>query len=191
MSRVARFLTERRSEIMAHLEEPAAAERLRELPSPGWWIVIAVVCEISTHVSECVSGLQGRRGTLQQQTCTVHELLTTLTRFAFVKRIAEAAEADSLENMVILENWQVCHSDLVGFIQDQGVFAIRTFDGLDTEGKEEVVQAVGQILLTIVAGLSSVEAIRDDVNDANTDNGGPSAVRLDAARNRIAGVEIP
>ena len=145
-------MIERRSEILAHLEEASAAERLREIPSLSWWIVIAVVSEISSHVSECVSSLQGRRGTLQHQKCAVEELLTTLKRISFVERIAENAAPDPNEDLVVLQNWKVCHSDLVGLIQDQGVFAIQTFDALDQEAREEVVQAVGDILLTIVDG---------------------------------------
>ena len=83
MSRVARFVTERRSEIMSYLEESGATESLRDSPSPGWWIVMAVVSEISSHVSECVTILQGRRGTLQQQKNAVQELLNAWSRLNF------------------------------------------------------------------------------------------------------------
>jgi hypothetical protein len=47
--------------------------------------LISVISEISTHVSECIESLQGRRVTLQQQTAAVQSLLDSLQRFAFVE----------------------------------------------------------------------------------------------------------
>jgi hypothetical protein len=40
--------------------------------------LISIISEISTHVSECVESLQGRRVTLQQQTAAVQSLLDSL-----------------------------------------------------------------------------------------------------------------
>jgi hypothetical protein len=169
MSRVARFLVEKRSEIVTYFAETEPSDRFDQLPTPAFWIMISVISEISTHVSECVEGLQGRRVTLQQQTAAVQSLLDCVQRFAFV----ELAPADEIlpaaQDVVVLGERQVSFADLTGFIQDQGIFASRTLAELDPEESTEVLNAVGEILLSIVNGLSSVEALRDEVNDASTD----------------------
>ncbi|CAM6006919.1 unnamed protein product [Sphagnum balticum] len=51
----------------------------------------------------------------------------------------------------------------------EGIFASQILDALEPEECTEVLDAVGKILLLIVNGLSSVEALRDEVNDASTD----------------------
>jgi hypothetical protein len=64
MSRVARFLVEKRSEIVTYFAETEPSDRFDQLPTLAFWILISVISEISTHVSECVKSLQGRRVTL-------------------------------------------------------------------------------------------------------------------------------
>jgi hypothetical protein len=78
MSRVARFLVEKRSEIVTYFAETEPSDRFDQLPTPVFWILIFVISKISTHVSECVKSLQGRRVTLQQQTAAVQSLLDSL-----------------------------------------------------------------------------------------------------------------
>ncbi len=65
MSRVARFLVEKRSKIVTYFAETEPSDRFDQLPTPVFWILISVISEISAHVSECVESLQGRRVTLQ------------------------------------------------------------------------------------------------------------------------------
>ncbi len=75
----------------------------------------------------------------------------------------------AVQDVVVIGERQVSYADLRGFIQDQGIFASQILDVLEPEECTEVLDAVGEILLLIVNGLSSVEALRDKVNDANTD----------------------
>jgi hypothetical protein len=168
MSLVARFLVEKRAEIATYFAEIDSPDRWDQLPTPAFWILISVVSEISSHVSECVEGLQGRRVTLQQQTAAVQSLLNSLQRFAFVEVIPDDTMPPA-HDVVVMGERQVSHADLTGFIQDQGIFASQTLAELQPEECTKVLQAVGEILLSIVNGLSSVEALRDEVNDASTD----------------------
>lgn len=87
MSRVSRFLTKRRSEIMAYFEQSDFSKRVRNMTSLSWWILVAIVSELSGHVSKCVECLQGRRTTLQQQKSVLQGLINNLRRFACVERV--------------------------------------------------------------------------------------------------------
>jgi hypothetical protein len=60
MSRVAQFLVEKRSEIVTYFVETEPSNRFDQLPTLAFWILISVISEISTHVSECIKSLQGR-----------------------------------------------------------------------------------------------------------------------------------
>ncbi len=74
-----------------------------------------------------------------------------------------------VQDVVVIGERQVSYVDLRGFIQDQGIFASQIIDALEPEECTKVLDAVGEILLSIVNRLSSVEALRDEVNDASTD----------------------
>jgi hypothetical protein len=89
MSRIARFLVEKRSEIITYFAETEPSDRCDQLPTPAFWILISVISEISTHVSECVKSLQGRWVTLQQQMVAVQSLLDSLQRFTFMELIPD------------------------------------------------------------------------------------------------------
>ncbi len=78
MSRVARILVEKRSEIVTYFAKTKPSDRFDQLPTPAFWILISVIIKISMHVSECVESLQGRQVTLQQQTAAVQSLLDSL-----------------------------------------------------------------------------------------------------------------
>jgi hypothetical protein len=47
------------------------SDRFDQLPTLAFFILIFVISEISTHVSECVESLQGRQVTLQQQMAAI------------------------------------------------------------------------------------------------------------------------
>jgi hypothetical protein len=74
-----------------------------------------------------------------------------------------------VQDVVVIGERQVNYADLRGFIQDQGIFASQILDALEPEECTEVLDAVGEILMSIVNGLSLVKALRDEVNDASTD----------------------
>ncbi len=74
-----------------------------------------------------------------------------------------------MQDVVIIGERQVSYANLRGFIQDQGIFASQILDALEPKECTELLDAVGEILLSIVNGLSSVEALCDEVNDASTD----------------------
>ncbi len=75
----------------------------------------------------------------------------------------------TVHDVVVIGERQVNYVDLRGFIQDQGIFASQILDALEPEECIEVLDAVGEILLSIVNGLSLVKALRDEVNDVSTD----------------------
>ncbi len=75
----------------------------------------------------------------------------------------------AVQDVIVIEERQVSYADLKGFIQDQGIFANQILDALEPKECTEVLDAAGEILLTIVNGLSSVEALCDKVNDSSTD----------------------
>jgi hypothetical protein len=75
----------------------------------------------------------------------------------------------AVQDIVVIGERQVSYADLRGFIQDQGIFASQILDALKPEECTEVLDAVGEILLSIVNGLNSVEALRNKVNDASID----------------------
>jgi hypothetical protein len=99
----------------------------------------------------------------------VQSLLDSLQRFAFVEFIPDDDTLSVVQDVVVIGERQVSYTDLRGFIQDEGIFANQILDALELEECTEVLDAVGEILLSIVNGLSSVEALRDEVNDASTD----------------------
>jgi hypothetical protein len=74
-----------------------------------------------------------------------------------------------LQEFVVIGGRQVSYNDLTGFIQDQGIFASQTLFALEPEERTEVLYAFGEILLSIVNGLSSIEALRNEVNNASTE----------------------
>jgi len=78
MSCVVRFMVQKRSKIVTYFAEMEPSDRFDQLPTPAFWILISVISEISTHVSECVESLQGRQVTLQQQTVVIQSLLDSL-----------------------------------------------------------------------------------------------------------------
>jgi hypothetical protein len=75
----------------------------------------------------------------------------------------------AVQDVVFIGERQVSYDDLRGFIQDQGIFASQFFYALEPKECTEVLDAVGKILLSIVNGLNSVEALCDEVNDASID----------------------
>ena len=113
--------------------------------------------------------LQGRRVTLQQQSAAVQSLLNSLQQFSFVELTPDETAGPMLQEFVVIGRRQVSYDDLTGFIQDQGIFASQTISALEPEECTEVLDAVGEILLSIVNGLSSIEALRDEVSDASTE----------------------
>jgi hypothetical protein len=74
-----------------------------------------------------------------------------------------------VQDVVVIGERQVSYADLRGFIQDHGIFASQILDALEPEECTEVLDAIGEILLLIVNRLSSVEALRDEVNNTSTD----------------------
>ena len=72
---------------MTYVDDKDDLERIHEIPSPSWWITVAVVSEISGIVSECVESLQGHRVTLSQQQVVIKSLLKSLERMAFVEEM--------------------------------------------------------------------------------------------------------
>jgi hypothetical protein len=155
MSLVARFLVEKRSEIVTYFAETEPFGRFDQLPTPPFWILIYVISEILTHVSECVESLQGQRVTLQQQTVAVQSLLDSLQRFAFVELTPDDDTLPAVQDVVVIGERQVNYADLRGFIQDEGIFASQILDALEPKECTEVLNVVGEILLSIVNGLSS------------------------------------
>ncbi len=107
--------------------------------------------------------------TLQQQTAAVQSLLDPLQRFAFVELTPDDDTIPVVQDIIVIGERQVSYADLRGFIQDQGIFTSQILDALEPEECTEVLDVVGEILLSIINGLSSVEALRDKVNDASTD----------------------
>jgi hypothetical protein len=102
MSRVVRFLVEKRSEIITYFAETEPSDRFDQLPTPTFWILISVISEISTHVSECVESLQGRQVTLQQQAAAVQSLLDSLHRFAFVELTPDDDTLPAVQDVVVI-----------------------------------------------------------------------------------------
>jgi hypothetical protein len=96
-------------------------------------------------------------------------LLDSLQRFAFVELTPDDDTLPAMQDVVVIGERQVSYANLRGFIQDQGIFASQILDALEPEECTEVLVAVGEILLSIVNRLSSVKALRDEVNDASTD----------------------
>jgi hypothetical protein len=86
-----------------------------------------------------------------------------------VELIPDDDTLSAVQDVVVIGEKQVSYADLMGFIPDQGIFASQNFYALEPEECIEVLDVVGEILLLIVNGLSSVEALRDKVNDANID----------------------
>jgi len=74
-----------------------------------------------------------------------------------------------VQDVVVIGERQVSYADLRGFIQDHGIFASQILDALEPEECTKVLDAVGKILLLKVNGLSSVEALRDEMNNVSTD----------------------
>jgi hypothetical protein len=107
--------------------------------------------------------------TLQQQTAIVQSLLDSLQRFAFVEFTPNDDILLAVQDVVIIGERHVNYVDLMGFIQDQGIFTSQILDALEPKECTEVLDVVGEILLSIVNRLSSVETLRDEVNDASTD----------------------
>jgi len=118
MSRVARFLVEKRSEIVTYFAETEPFDCFDQLPTPTFWTLIFVISEISMHVSECIESLQGRRVTLQQQTVVVQSLLDSLQRFAFVELTPNDDTLPAVQDVAVIGERQVNYADLRGFIQD-------------------------------------------------------------------------
>jgi hypothetical protein len=145
------------------------SDRFDQLPTPAFWILIVVINEISTHVSECVESLQGRQVTLQQQMAPVQSLLDSLQRFAFVELTPNDDTLPAVQDVIVIGERHVSYADLKGFIQDQGIFASQILDALEPEECIKVLDAVGEILLSIINRLSSVEALHDELNDASID----------------------
>jgi hypothetical protein len=118
MSCVVRFLVEKRSKIVTYFAETEPSDRFDQLPTPAFWILIFVISEISTHVSECVESLQGRWVILQQQTIAVQSLLDSLQGFAFVELTPDDDTLPAVQDVVVIGERQVSYADLRGFIQD-------------------------------------------------------------------------
>ncbi|CAM6042671.1 unnamed protein product [Sphagnum compactum] len=117
MSCVARFLVEKRSEIVTYFAETEPSDRFDQLPTPAFWILISVISEISTHVSECVESLQGRRVTLQQQTAAVQSLLDSLQRFAFVELTPDDDTLPAVQDVVVIGERQ--HKKLLNVVSKE------------------------------------------------------------------------
>ncbi len=102
MSCVARFLVEKRSKIVTYFAETEPSNRFDQFPTPTFWVLISVISEISTHVSECVESLQGRWVTLQQQTAAIQSLLDFLQRFAFVELTPDDDTLPVVQDIVVI-----------------------------------------------------------------------------------------
>jgi len=107
--------------------------------------------------------------TLQQQMAAVQSLLDSLQGFAFMELTPDDDTLPAMQDIDVIGERQVNYTDLRGFIQDQGIFASQILDALEPEECTEVLDAVGEILLSIVNGLSSVKVLCNEVNDTNTD----------------------
>ncbi|CAK9263072.1 unnamed protein product [Sphagnum jensenii] len=117
MSRVVRFLVEDRSEIATYFAETEPSNRFDQLPTPAFWILISVISKISTHVSECVESLQGRRVILQQQMAVVQSLLDSLQRFAFVELPPDDDTLPDVQDVVVIGERQ--HKKLLNAVSKE------------------------------------------------------------------------
>jgi len=86
-----------------------------------------------------------------------------------VELTSDEAAVPVLQEFVVIGGRQVCYDDFTGFIQDQGIFASQTLSVVELEERTEVLYVVGEIFLSIVNGLSSIEALRDEVNNTSTE----------------------
>ena len=89
MSRVSQFLTQRRSEILAHFDGYTEADRTRFYPSSSRRILVSLVSELSGQVNAAAERLQSRRVTLNHQAVIVEDMVVNLQRFAFIEKCVQ------------------------------------------------------------------------------------------------------
>ena len=65
---------------------------------------------------------------------------------------------------MIFGEFSVSISNDIGFIKDQGSFAMEKFDALDQDTQKEVAQRIAQFVLNMIEGIQKICSERDELN---------------------------
>jgi hypothetical protein len=136
-------------------------------PTPVWWLIIMAVSQTLKVVNPVIQGLQGLTTLLSEQETSLSSLISNLCNLADVEGPLSPSMIEqkiATGDYVAKERFAVSRKNTRDFLSDLGSAAIGFINCIDNEDETVVINAVSEMLLSIVNGVHNVIG----GNDGNT-----------------------
>ncbi|KAI2495067.1 hypothetical protein MHU86_19462 [Fragilaria crotonensis] len=169
LGRLLTFYKTYRRKIIAYTEE----HRSGTPPTDAWWIVTYAISPAIDKVNATFVVLQNRELLIMQQEHHIQILLAAIINMFGVEPNPAApfieegdhAEVEQEENgYVVVDAFRLQRVLLVAHIEDQGSFPSQCFERLNDEIKNAVLVEIASYAITLIIGLQSVRAERNNAN---------------------------
>ena len=172
MGKVSKWLLEKRIQIVEYSD--SLRRPLNRLPPDWWWVIVAGIKAVTEYVNPVFVKLQGRTLLVSQQTAILAKLADDLSILVGMEGPFDPEEILAINAAnggfnSTYGRWSIPHGKVLEFLNDQGMYIRHTLDSLEDEWHQKVIEAIGNLLVTIVEGIRSIQAERDGRNNAAED----------------------
>ena len=169
LGRLLTFYKTYRRKIIAYTEE----HRSGSPPTDAWWIITCAISPAIDKVNATFVVLQNRELLISQQEHHIQILLAAIIDMfgaepnPTVPFIEEGDHADleqAANGYVVVDAFRLQRAFLVTHIEDQGSFPSQCFERLNDDIKNAVIVEIASYAITLIIGLRSVRAERNNAN---------------------------
>jgi hypothetical protein len=138
------------------------------LPTDSWWVVTYSVWPAIDAINVTFAEMQARSLLIAQQEALVQSLIGSLISMFDIEIVQprDGGDDDDDISYVYHKTLRIPTEAIVAHIEDQGTHPRECYQRLATADQIDVVQQVATYAITLVTGLMTVKAERDDANQA-------------------------
>jgi hypothetical protein len=167
MGTTCQWLMENRVVILQYLTTNDA----EQAPHDWWWVVAAVLSQLSVQVNIAVIKLQARDLLMSQQAQELDHLAGIFINHFMIEG-PNPITPDEIDKSIncMYGRWTVTHENIINFILDQGLFIQEIFlEKLSIELRIKIIVMIGQLILQIVDGITDISVERTSTNRSSDD----------------------
>ena len=162
------WLLQKQPRLFEHFN--SAEKYRRHAPSMSMWVIIAVVNTLTKYVNKVFVRLQSDNLLVSQQKIILENLIVDICAHTHVEDPNPAdAIVVTLGPILTFGRFSISHDSIVDVIYDQGLFIREVYDNLDEIEQDRIIDAVGNLILSIVDGIITIQAERDSENRPSDD----------------------
>ena len=167
MGVVCEWFIAKQSRLFEHLYE--SQDSPTQAPPMWWWVIIVVIATITEYINKTFVKLQAEALLITQQNEVLQKLAIDICIHANIngphnmEEIATLNQSNS-HSTTPQGSFSISYKSSIELIYDQGLFIRGLFDGLDDMSKCRVVRAIGTLILSIIDGVTDIQAERDSKN---------------------------